>query len=55
MYSIAIALLSYDSPELDSAADTALSLAALDAAASRLAEHVAWSSLVAELVAVGAT
>lgn len=55
MYSIAIALLSYGSPELDAAAFLALDLAALDAAASRLAAHAEWSSLVSDLVAIGAT
>jgi hypothetical protein len=54
MYAIAVALLTYGTTDLDLAADTALKLAALEDACARLAANAEWSTLVSELVVIGA-
>ena len=55
LFSAAVLMLSFATPEWDAHASTALSLAALDAAAARLAANAEWSTLVSDLVAIGAT
>ncbi len=53
MYTAAVQMLSFDSAEWDAHAETTLRLAALEAAAERLAAHAEWSTLAADLVAIG--
>jgi hypothetical protein len=53
-YSDVLIMLSY-APHCDDIAQGALAQLELAAAAARLAEHAAWTCLVGELVALGAT
>ena len=55
LFSSAVIMISFASPAFDAHAETALRLAALDDAASRLAAHAEWSTLVSDLVIIGAT
>ncbi len=48
MYTAAVQMLSFDSAEWDAHAETTLRLAALEAAAERLAAHAEWSTLAAD-------